>query len=124
MPMRRSWQTLFKTDELSGRKASRRADLLSGAHQIGDRLRFHFIHNPAAVDLDGLLAGSELIGDLLVQQAANHQRHHLAFPRGQHRVTLCNRIPLRSGDALQAAATRAGVQGFLDGRGRHGRFDD
>jgi len=40
-----------------------------------------------ALDLHGNLAGSELIGDLLVEHDGDHQTHQLALTRGEWLIT-------------------------------------
>src|SRR5579862_75592 len=48
-------------------------------HQGGDRMHPELLHDMSTVDLDGLFDNSKLIGNLLVQQSANHEPKYFAF---------------------------------------------
>ena len=47
--------------------------------EVRERRRLHLLHDPAAVGLDGDLGDAEIVGDLFVQTAGNHETHDLAF---------------------------------------------
>jgi len=46
-------------------------------------MRPHFVHDLASVGRHGDLADAELVTDLFVQQASDHQRHNLIFAGGK-----------------------------------------
>jgi hypothetical protein len=41
-------------------------EFFNHSYQVGDGLRVHLVHCPAALDLDGILCGSKLISNLFV----------------------------------------------------------
>ena len=41
------------------------------------------LHHPAAMNLDGLLDGAQIAGNLLVEAACDHMHQHFALARGQ-----------------------------------------
>jgi AcrR family transcriptional regulator len=57
-------------------------------YQIGQRCRPHLLHDSAAMNLKCNFTDAELCGSLLVEQAADHQRQHFAFARGEIRKAL------------------------------------
>jgi len=59
------------------------AEPIRHSHQLGQRFRLHLAHDIAAMNLHGNLANVEIGGDLLVQTAGHHQRHHFSFARAQ-----------------------------------------
>src|SRR5450631_963483 len=63
--------------------ARRNRQLFGHPDEVRQRARLHFLHGSAPVQLDGGFAGAERAGDLLIGQAANHQRHDFALPWAQ-----------------------------------------
>ena len=53
--------------------------IFSDEDQFGQRMGTHFSHYTTAVNLHCHFANAHLASDLLVHEAARHQRHHLAF---------------------------------------------
>ena len=39
----------------------------------------HLLHHAAAMNLDGLLDGAEIVGDLFVETSSNHMPKHLVW---------------------------------------------
>src|SRR5215470_3810731 len=54
---------------------------LGDRHRLCQRCDVELLHDGMAMRLDGALRRTELIGDLLVELAADHQDEHLALPR-------------------------------------------
>src|SRR5512146_1130101 len=52
-------------------------------NQCGDGIGLHFLHDPGAVRLHRLERDAHLVGDLLVEMAADYELQHFTFPRGQ-----------------------------------------
>ena len=48
-------------------------DGIRHANELWERVSLHLVHDPAAMDFYGLLAGAEIEGYLLVGKAAGHQ---------------------------------------------------
>src|SRR5207237_8574647 len=77
---------------------ARNSKLFTHSHKFRQRLRLHFLHHLTSMNFDGDLTGAELGGDLLVEQARDHQPHHLALARRQRLVALrklghlCSRV--------------------------------
>lgn len=103
------------------------AQPLRQPHQIGHRPQTQLAHQTAAVDLDVLLAGAEVRGDLLVHLAGDDVAEHLPFPWRQARESLAQGrqflalgLPIRGAlqfyrltDALQRQLTRLASAGRL-----------
>jgi len=51
--------------------------------EFGHGFGLHFLHDPAAVDLDGLQGGAPLRGDILVHHALGHEMKNFQLPGGQ-----------------------------------------
>jgi hypothetical protein len=66
----------------------------SHLHQIGQRLSLHLFHHAASVFFYGGLGDSEFASNLLIQDAADHQRHHLLLTSAERRVPLFKPLPL------------------------------
>ena len=47
--------------------------------ELGERVRFHLLHDFAAVQFDGAFRQVQVGGDLLVQSSGDDQRKHLAL---------------------------------------------
>ena len=71
-----------------------------GTHQVGQRMNSHLFHDPAAVHFDGLLAGTKVAGDLLVQLAGDDMFHHIALARREAGIALPEQGRLRIKVAL------------------------
>src|SRR5205814_354884 len=67
---------------------ARNSKLFTHSHKFRQRLRLHFLHHLTSMNFDGDLTGAELGGDLFVEQARDHQPHHLALARRQRLVAL------------------------------------
>src|SRR5262245_25146917 len=61
---------------------------LGDPYQVGERRGLHLLHDVATVNLQRDLADAQLRGRLLVEQSADHERKHLAFPGREARETL------------------------------------
>src|SRR5580765_3507889 len=61
---------------------------LDAARQLGERAHAHLLLQARTVDLYGLLAGSEVPGDLLVALALEELLEHFPFPRREVREEL------------------------------------
>ena len=59
------------------------AESLGRFHKVGEGAGRHLLHHPAPVRLHRYLADAEPETDLLVQEAGDHQRHHLTFASGE-----------------------------------------
>jgi hypothetical protein len=68
-----------------GRAAAPRSPAGRRAAQLRQRLHPQLLHDAVAMRLDRALGRAELVGDLLVELAAHHQREHLALARRQRR---------------------------------------
>ena len=77
--------------------------LLGDSYEIGQRRRFHLLHDPAAMDLKRYLTDSEFRRSLLVEQATGNQWQNLAFTGGEVGKTLLEPgqlRPLQAGCAI------------------------
>src|SRR5262249_44133588 len=66
---------------LGGRRRQEVGDRVRHPHQLGQAARAHLPHRRTPVDLHRHLAEAEVVGDLFVQAAGRHLRHHLALAR-------------------------------------------
>src|SRR5271157_4828445 len=87
-------------------------DLERHKNQLGHGTNPHLAHDPAAMDLDGLLADAEFRGDPLVGQAADYQHHHFTLARRERRVSFFELRPL----GLFRLFFRGPGDGFADGQ--------
>jgi hypothetical protein len=71
--------------------AARDAELRRHVHEMRNRVCLHLPHHAAAVGLHRYLADVELRSDLLVQKAADDERHDLPFTAGERVMTLMQR---------------------------------
>ena len=66
---------------------------LSGhSHQIGQRVRVHFLHDVGTVHLYGFLRGAQFRTSLLVEQPGRYQGEHFPFARGQRLVATVKQL--------------------------------
>src|SRR5437867_10070024 len=115
-----------------GRLGGLDTDPLGHAHQVRHRLDLHLVHDPATVNLDGLLRGPEVEGDLLVQQAGHNQFEHLPLAARQRIEAALDDEPfgaLRAGLASARQRASDGAQQLvlverllekIDGAALHG----
>ena len=59
------------------------SEAFSHLRQFDQRLGLHLSHRVATMLFHCDFANTETTADLLVQEAHNHQRHHIAFARGE-----------------------------------------
>jgi hypothetical protein len=64
-----------------------KAKLVGHAHECGQGVGVHLLHDLAPVSLDRNLTNAELAADLLVEQASGNEHHDLAFATAE-RITL------------------------------------
>ena len=74
-----------------------------GCHQEVHLPLPELLHDPGAVDLDGLLGDLEIVPDLLVGSPGDDTLHHFLFPRGQAGNAPTNRFDVfKFGEVLTA----------------------
>jgi hypothetical protein len=56
------------------------ADFLGQMDQFGHGRHAHLFHDAGTVYLDGLLADTKLVGNLLIEQSHDHQPEHYIYP--------------------------------------------
>src|SRR6267143_508356 len=100
--------------------------------QIGQRPGLHLLHHVPTLFLDGGFAGSQLPGDLLVEQTGDGGGHHVSLARSQQVIPatkLGELQPLRACHAITIDRVANGVEQVLlakrlreklDGAGLHG----
>src|SRR3984893_3170722 len=81
--------------------SDRDIQFIGDPNQVGERCRLHLLHDLTTVDLKRDFADAEFGCRLLVQQAADHQRQHLALPRRQSREAATKLGPLNPYRPLQ-----------------------
>src|SRR6476619_6432578 len=74
--------------ELDSRRVDRssnkaRFGRLRHTYEIRQRLHAHFLHHPAAMDLDRLFDRAQISGNLLVEPPRDNVRKHFPLARGQ-----------------------------------------
>jgi len=84
------------------RLTARLARALDGADEIRHRMHLHLFHDTSAMDLDRLLHGSQIAGDLLVERAGDHVIKHLAFAGRQRGETRFDASQVRTFDRAPA----------------------
>ena len=58
------------------------------------RSGLHLFHDVPSVDFYCGLAGSDFVGNLLIEHSGDHESHDLSFPRGQCVIALLQIVDL------------------------------
>src|SRR5207244_13514412 len=105
------YTTLFRSTPGRGNSEARGAP-----DQIGQRPGLHLLHHMPTLFLDGGFAGSQLPGDLLVEQTGDGGGHHVPLATGQRLIpaTKLGKLqPLRACHAITIDRVADGVEQVL-----------
>lgn len=89
------------------------AELLGHPRKIRQVSDSKLVHDAGTMDLDGLLDGTQVKGDLLVEAATDHMTEHFFFARGQggeERLEIHTRGTLTSAGMIMLQRPADGVE--------------